>query len=101
MARFKTGKPVPKTRRNLGPLWFALAGAALLLVAAWAALSRGQAKTQTGASGPPRASVDNTLIDYGDVRLGTPIQTTVNITNTGGKPLVFTEKPYIEVQEGC
>ncbi len=101
MARIQNRKPVHSPRRNRGPLWLALAGVGLLLIAAWAVWSSRQVNQGPELSGPPRLAVETTLIDYGSVRLGTPIHTEIKITNTGGEALVFKEKPYIEVREGC
>jgi hypothetical protein len=58
----------------------------------------------TGASGDkgtPALTVDQSQIDFGTVKLGTPLTFEVKVTNTGDGMLRFKEKPYIEVLEGC
>jgi len=49
----------------------------------------------------PAISVDNERFDYGDIRLGTTVKTEFNITNIGTEDLKFTNRPYVEVKEGC
>ncbi|GAB4473985.1 MAG: hypothetical protein Kow0088_09700 [Anaerolineales bacterium] len=52
-------------------------------------------------SGTPDMRVDAQRIDFGDVKLGTPLTFTVRVTNVGDGTLRFREAPYIEVKEGC
>jgi len=52
-------------------------------------------------SGTPRLSVDPQVIDYGDVKLDTPINFTLTVTNQGDGILLFKEEPFIQVVEGC
>jgi hypothetical protein len=51
--------------------------------------------------GTPVVSVDQELIDYGEVKLDTPLTFSVVVTNTGDGVLRFRDKPYLEVREGC
>lgn len=51
--------------------------------------------------GTPVVSVDQELIDYGEVKLDTPLTFSVVVTNTGDGVLRFGDKPYLEVREGC
>ena len=51
--------------------------------------------------GQPRIEVDQELIDFGDVEFDTPKTFALNLTNVGDEPLIFSEKPYVEVREGC
>ena len=53
------------------------------------------------ASGTPRLWVDQEVIDYGDVKLDTPVNFTLTVTNNGDGVLRFKEKPFIQVVEGC
>ena len=53
-------------------------------------------------TGAPRVSiVEDELIDYGDVKLNTTINTTYTVRNVGDEPLMFLSTPHIEVIEGC
>jgi hypothetical protein len=51
--------------------------------------------------GTPSITVDQQRIDYGDVKFNTNKTFAVQVTNTGDGTLRFTEKPYIQVLEGC
>jgi hypothetical protein len=46
-------------------------------------------------------TVQPAAIDYGEVRLDTPLTFSITVTNTGDGVLRFEEKPYVEVVEGC
>ena len=103
MARYNTKlKPKQKPKRNLLPLWLALAGLGLILMAVWALSSSNTGtKANIEIKGAPRLKVDTDTIDHGDVKLGTPVRDEIRVTNTGDQPLRFTEAPYIQVLEGC
>jgi hypothetical protein len=81
-----------KQRQNFPWLLLALGGL-LLLAALFLFTNREQ--------GTPIASVDQESIDFGEVKLDTPLTFSFVVTNTGDGPLRFKEKPYIEVREGC
>ena len=51
--------------------------------------------------GQPSIEVDQELIDFGDVKFNTPKTFALSLTNVGDEPLIFSEKPYVEVREGC
>jgi len=51
--------------------------------------------------GTPALSVDQQIIDYGDVKLNTNLTFEIKVTNTGDGTLRFREEPYIQVLEGC
>lgn len=92
----KTRKQKEKSRI---PLIIAIAGGILVVAAGIFLATRGGGSPQSG--GTPEIVVDNEVIDYGDVKLDTPLEFTINITNTGDGVLRFKEAPYIQVQEGC
>lgn len=102
MARPKPGTSRRKAQNNF-PIWLIVAGVVLLLaVAVWALLSRGSDARTVEVTGAPGIKVDQEVFDYGDVKLGEkPIRTVVKVTNVGDQTLRFTEKPYVEVLEGC
>ena len=79
-----------------------IAGAILVLLSFWA-LNPGGVFTRGKviASGRLMLKADKEKVDLGDVRLGTPVSTSFRITNTGDQTLEFTQKPYVEIVEGC
>lgn len=81
-----------KQSRNF-PWLLAVLGGLLLVAAAFLLGSR--------ESGTPVASVDQESIDFGDVKLDTPLQFSFVITNSGDGVLRFKQAPYLEVLEGC
>ena len=102
MARPKT-RPTQRKAKNSFPIWLIIAGGVLLLaVAVWALLRGGSDPTTIEVTGAPGIRVDQEVFDYGDVKLGEkPIRTVVRVTNVGDQTLQLTEKPYVEVLEGC
>ena len=52
-------------------------------------------------AGAPRLKVDRESQNLGDIKLGTTVRTAVELTNVGDQPLRITEKPSVEVVEGC
>jgi cell division septal protein FtsQ len=52
-------------------------------------------------SGQPSLTVDQELIDYGDVKFDTPKTFAINLTNVGDETLRINDTPYVEVREGC
>ena len=103
MPRYNTKlKPKTKKKQSLAPLWLALAGLGLVLIAAWAFFgNNSQAKATVEVKGSPRVKVEKDVINRGDIKLGTPIRDDIRVTNVGDQPLRFVEAPYVEVKEGC
>jgi hypothetical protein len=52
-------------------------------------------------SGAPALLVNQERIDFGDVKVDTPVTATFEISNVGDQPLRFSEVPKVEVVEGC
>jgi hypothetical protein len=53
-------------------------------------------------SGAPRVEVvQDDVIDYGDVKLGTTVTTTYNVRNVGDETLAILGEPIVELVEGC
>jgi hypothetical protein len=52
-------------------------------------------------TGQPRAVIDQTSFDYGDVINGSVVETTFHIKNMGDKELTVLRAPHVEVVEGC
>ena len=51
--------------------------------------------------GTPSLTVDQEIIQYGDVKFNVPLTFEIKVTNNGDGTLRFVEEPYIEVREGC
>ena len=85
-----------KQRKSFPWLLVALGG--ILVVIAGLLFAR-----QNGgeAGGTPAIAVDQDKIDYGYVQFGNDKTFTIKVTNTGDGTLRFTEKPFIQVLEGC
>ena len=81
-------------RKNFPWLLTALGGGLLLLAAILLARNG-------GGGGTPSIAVDQQKIDYGYVKFGETRQFAIQVKNAGDGTLRFTEKPYIEVLEGC
>jgi cell division septal protein FtsQ len=84
-------------------LFLALGGAFLVGLAFF--IFQGSQNSQPVAAidvtGAPSLKADQEQIDLGDVPLGQTVQVSFRLTNVGDQPLRFSEKPYIEVVEGC
>jgi hypothetical protein len=76
-----------------------LLGVAVIAAALVFASQAGSQET-TGVVGP-RLSVDQEVIDFGQVKMGQPVSAAFKLTNTGDSDLRLTKEPYIEVVEGC
>lgn len=83
-----------RRQRKSFPWTLAALGGILLVITAF--LSANQ-----NGSGTPSIAVDQQRIDYGDVNFNVPKTFDIKVTNTGDGTLRFTEKPYIQVLEGC
>ena len=53
------------------------------------------------AAGGPSAQIEQTMFDYGDVKLGQTIKTQIPVKNVGDTQLAFAGEPRVEVVEGC
>jgi hypothetical protein len=58
-------------------------------------------KATPEVTGAPKLKVDRDKIDLGDLKLGNTTQAEFVLSNAGDRPLQITDKPYIEVLEGC
>ena len=76
----------------------------LLLVGAFALLLPRGSEEPTftpEVSGSPSLKADKEQIDFGDVKLGTPVQASFTLTNVGDATLRFTKEPYVQLAAGC
>ena len=79
----------------------ALAGAAILLIAAFFAFQKKPTSFTPEVTGSPSLKADKEKVDLGDVKLGQTVEVSFEIINVGDQPLIFSKAPYIEVKEGC
>ncbi len=103
MPRYKTKlKSKQKPKRNMTPIWLALAGLVLLVVAGFVFLNgKSSAKAAVEVKGAASLKVDKEKIDHGDLKLGNSVLDVITVTNVGDQPLRFAEAPIVEVKEGC
>lgn len=52
-------------------------------------------------AGEPRAELDQTELDYGDVKLNTTINSVFAVRNIGDQPLQILGEPVVELIQGC
>ena len=102
-----------QSRNNLTWIISGAVGLAVLVVAALVLRSgndngagSGQKKFDSDfepeVTGAPRVEVvQNDVIDYGDVKMGTTVTTTYTVRNVGDEPLVILGEPVVELVEGC
>ena len=86
-----------KKQRKSFPWVFLVLGGVLMIVAIFLLTNQGGGS----GGGTPAIAVDQQRIDYGYVQFGNNKTFTIKVTNNGDGALRFTEKPYIEVLEGC
>jgi hypothetical protein len=93
----KSGKP--------GVSIFLIGGGVILLLLAVLFIYFGnqspKSEVPIEVSGAPALKVNQERIDFGDVKVNTPVTATFEISNAGDKPLRFSEVPKVEVVEGC
>ncbi len=95
-------KAKPAGRRGwLLPILVVPVTLAVIVAGLWWGQSRPNAAFVPEATGRPQASIDQTTFDYGDVKLGTTIQTAFRVKNTGDQVLAILGEPQVEVVEGC
>ncbi len=101
-----------KRRRRKGrsssrgyPRWLplAMAAAAVAVIGGGALVAQNgrQATVIPVVTGAPRVAVDQELVDYGDVKVDTPIETVFRVRNIGDQPLKILGEPQVELVEGC
>jgi hypothetical protein len=87
--------------RGLNPLLVILGGVILIIVTLMIALQPPVNPTTPQVTGTARLKADQQKIDLGDVKLGTTVKTSFQLTNIGDQTLRLTKAPYVEIKEGC
>ncbi len=100
-----------QSRNNLTWIISGAVGLAVLVVAALVLRSGNDNGTgqkefdsdfEPEVTGAPRVEVvQDEVVDYGDVKLGTTVTTTYNVRNVGDEPLAILGEPQVELMEGC
>jgi|YelNatPaOPRAMG01_1025707.scaffolds.fasta_scaffold16462_5 hypothetical protein len=99
MTRNRTTHSKPKSRWGRTLPWMAIFIGGLLFLIAIFFFSRGGQGEQAG--GAPAIQVDQQVIDYGQVKLGTSLSFKIKVTNVGSGTLRFTQPPSLQIAEGC
>lgn len=99
----KTTKKYRKQKRKASTGKYVAGGVVGLVLIVVAALSFGSPKASQPPviGGTPVVSVEKKQIDFGNLKDYTNITIKFTVTNTGTGMLNFSEKPYVEVLEGC
>ena len=110
MSQSKTKKPTyaknnhnHSTKSNLA-LYIVLGGMVLVataLFALWKSSHPEPASVPVEVKGQPSLKVDQDRMDFGNVKLGQTVTASFTISNAGDQTLRITNKPYIQVLEGC
>ena len=83
------------------PFLIGLGGALLLLLAFFSLRDRPVTSAEIETGGSPSLKVNQEMVDLGDMKFNQVAEVSFELTNVGDATLRFTEKPYIEVVEGC
>jgi len=93
----------PSSNARRSPVWLipAVAIGALIIGAILLLARAGQKPYESEVKGSPRLAVDKEEIDYGNVKLGTTVETVFRVKNVGDQMLSIMGEPTVEVVEGC
>ena len=98
----KRRRAAQQRRQPIGPILIALGAVLLVGALAWSFWPRDKITgSKAEVTGAAALRSDKDKIGLGDVRLGTTVSASFELTNSGDKPLHFTKEPYIQVVEGC
>jgi hypothetical protein len=99
------------TNNNMLWIWASIAGGVVLVIAVLALVSRqNDAPSQKAfdpnfeptVTGAARVEVlPQDTVDYGDVKLGSTINTVFKVRNVGDQPLIVLGEPQVELMQGC
>lgn len=84
-------------------LWVGLmaVGVMALIIVAFALLRDGSNPSAAGGHSGPIVAVEKEVFDYGDVKVGTPIETIFRVRNAGNQTLKIAGDPQVELVQGC
>ena len=101
----KPSKKVVVQKKQKVPIWlWAIVAAGVALIAFVVIDMASRNSTPPPAplvTGAPALQVDKEKVDFGNVTLGQTVEVKFEVANVGDQPLRFTQKPYVEVIEGC
>lgn len=83
------------------PLAMAVVAVAVIGGGALVAQNSREAKVIPVVTGAPRVAVAQEVVDYGEVKVNTPIETVFRVQNIGDQPLKILGEPQVELVEGC
>ena len=112
MARSKKSRRSQrKSNNNMQWIIGGLVGGVMLIIAALAlGVFQGEdsasqkpfdANFEPEVTGAPSVAVDQEVVNYGDVKLGTTVNSIINVRNLGDEPLEILGEPRVELLEGC
>ena len=92
-----------RKQKRKGSTWIAVVTVVTGLAFIFAGLRtfRSSSNPPEVTGGRPAVSVDRKLIDFGNLKDYTVKTISIKVTNSGTGMLRFTDKPYVEVVEGC
>jgi hypothetical protein len=95
--------PAASLSRLGGWQWIALIAALVSLggVLLWLVSSSRTDNFTPEITGAPSVEVAQERVDYGDVRVNTPVETAFRVRNVGDETLVILGEPQVELVEGC
>jgi hypothetical protein len=102
----KHKRPAPKNKRRASDQWRWIAAIAAVIslggILLWL-LNRNSSTADyvPAVSGAPSLSVLQESVDYGNVKLNTPIETVFRVRNVGDQALTFLREPNVEILQGC
>jgi hypothetical protein len=103
--KYESRRLLARKHRRAQRTWLFLALGGALLVGLAFFIFRGSQNSQPMAAievnDAASLKVDKEQVDLGDVQLGQTVKVSFRLTNVGDQPLRFSEKPFIEVVEGC
>jgi len=99
--RRRKGKPPSRGYPRWLPLAMVAAVAAVIGGGALVAQNGRQATVIPVVTGAPRVAVAQEVVDYGEVKVNTPIETVFRVQNIGDQPLKILGEPQVELVEGC
>ena len=93
----------PQKKNIFWPLLILAVGAVLVVAGVLYAQQSAQQDEGSPAvgDGTPVIAVSPERIDYGDVKLDTPLTFQIKVTNTGDGTLQIQKEPFLDVVEGC